>query len=160
MKTAQIAVTTMHREYLPQVLAIEKSNSQKANPVGGVWRQQDFINVLAHTDHNGIVAWKGKKIVGFAIYCLYINKIHIANMAVHADHIEEGIGSQLIMKLKAKLKPKHRTSLEIDIRESNLHAQLWLRTRGFKAFHVERNWYEHPEKEDCYKFQYKLEELC
>lgn len=154
----KITLTAMHREYLTQVLAIEKSNSQESNPLGGSWTKKDFLDVLAIPSHHGIVAWKGSKIVGFVIYCLSMDKIFVANLAVHADHLNEGIGSQLVMKLKSKLRPKRRVSLEIDIRESNLRAQLFLRGRGFKAVCVCRNWFEQPRKEDCYKFQYKLEE--
>lgn len=158
--TPKITLTALHREYLPQVLVIEKSNSQEANPLGGAWSKEDFMQVLAIPSHHGIVAWRGSKIVGFAVYCLSMDKIHIANMAVHADYLNESVGSQLIMKLKAKLRPKRRVSLEIDIRESNLRAQLFLRSRGFKAICVCRNWYEKPRKEDCYKFQFKLEDEC
>lgn len=160
MLTTKASVTALHRDYLPQVLAIEKVNSQESNPLEGAWKGKDFKEVLAQPNHQGIVAWQGTKIVGFAIYCLSLDKIHIANMAVHPDYLRQGIGSQLLMKLKAKLRLKRRTSLEIDIRESNLHAQLFLRGRGFKAICVCRNWYEEPRKEDAYKFQYKLEEEC
>lgn len=161
MKTlVRPSITVLHREYLPQVMAIEKINSHESNPLLGAWKCEDFYEVLSQPNHQGIVAWKGNKIVGFAIYCLSIDMIHIANMAVHSDYLKQGVGTQLLIKLNSKLKPKRRTTLEIDIRESNLHAQLFLRGRGFKAICVCRNWYEEPRKEDCYKFQYKLEEEC
>lgn len=159
MKTLmqETSITALHREYLPQVMEIEEGNSLESNPLAGKWKRKDFLEVLAHPNHQGMVAWSGKKIVGFAIYSLSYEKIHICNMAVHPDYLNQGIGSQIIMKFKSKLRPKRRTSIDIDIRESNLRAHLFLRNRGFKAICVCRNWYEAPCKEDAYKFQYKLE---
>lgn len=158
LTTPPVSITALHREYLPQIMAIEESNSMESNPVAGTWSKKDFMEVLACPTHRGIVAWRGGKIIGFAIYCLSHDKIHVANFAVHANFINQGVGSQIINKLKGNLKARRRVSLEIDIRESNLRAQLFLKGHGFRAFCVCRNWFENPRQEDAYKFRYKLEE--
>ena len=155
-KTDNVVVTVLRREYLSQVLEIEESNSQQTNPATGVWTKEDFCFVLAKPNYQGIVAWQGKKIVGFAVYSLSKNKIYIFNMGVHIEHLNQGVCSEIITRLKNKLGSNHCVHLETDVRESNLSTQLFLRKKGFKAIKVVRNWYAQP-SEDAYRFQYELE---
>jgi ribosomal-protein-alanine N-acetyltransferase len=160
--TAVVDTRTMQPSDLNAVLAIEENNGPKSNPMGGAWTKEDFCSVLQAANHAGLLVTvtqnRRTKIVGFAIYCMMPDKIHVCNLAIHKDYERRGLASLMIGKLKDKLRPGKRTSLEFDIRESNLHAQLYLKKQGFRAISVIRNWYEHPEREDAYKFQYKLPE--
>jgi len=165
MKTTTVVSTetrTMQPSDLGQVMVIEDTNGPRSNPMGGAWTKEDFCAVLQAANHQGIVALMKQnrkyKIVGFAVYCLLADKIHVCNMAVHPEHQGQGVGTMLIDRLKDKLaRSGRRKALEFDIRESNLPAQLYLKGRGFRAISVVRNWYEQPVREDAYKFQFKLE---
>lgn len=155
-------IRTMQPVDLLQVMSIEELNGHGSNPATGRWDEADFRQVLMVPKHQGIVALEGERIIGFAIYCLMDDKIHICNMAVRPRYARNGVGTEMINKLVARAKKKNRNLLEIDIRESNLGAQIFLRNMGFKAIHVVRGWYEtsvlnESIREDAYKFQLILE---
>lgn len=147
------------KQHLPGVLDIESLNSACASPVAGQWTEEDFCYVMSQPNHLGVVAVDNyDTVVGFAIYQLADDKIHICNMAVHPDYIRMGVGTLLLNKLKSKLRKDRREKLEIDVRETNMTACRFLSSQGFKATDVIRNWYETPQYEDAYKFQYLIKE--
>lgn len=147
------------KEHLSGVLDIEAVNSHMASPVSGQWTEEDFCYVMGQPNHLGLVAIDNNElVVGFAIYQLSEDKIHICNMAVHPDYTRMGIGTLLLNKLKSKLRNNRREKLETDVRETNMRACYFLRSQGFKATDVIRNWYETPQYEDAYKFQYLIKE--
>jgi ribosomal-protein-alanine N-acetyltransferase len=56
-----------------------------------------------------------------------------------------------------KLSAHRRTRLTCEVRETNLTAQLFLKSLGFKATRVIRNFYK-DFNEDAYHMQYRLNE--
>jgi [ribosomal protein S18]-alanine N-acetyltransferase len=148
----------MIRKDLPEVLDIENRNSGRSHNVNGIWAEEDFTAFLRQSNAIGMVAVAEEKVVGFMLYQLFPDRIHIFNLVVNPDNAHEGVGTALVDRLKAKLSSYRRTMLEIDIRESNLGACLWLKKLDFKAVQVIRDWYQAPELEAAYKFRYTLEE--
>lgn len=150
-----VNVRWMIKKDLDQVLNIEDSNSQLPSPVGK-WRKRDFLAILGDKSNVGIVAEHNDNVVGFSVYNIQPDKLHIWNMAVDKDHEGRGVGVQIIDKLKSKLQYDRRRILEIDVREYNLHAQLFLKKCGFLAVETVPGWYEEPRLEDAYKFRFTL----
>ncbi len=151
-----LEICPMTRSDLQQVVGIENRNSSFSSPLTGAWTTEDFMEVLRKPNNKGIVAVQNDTVLGFAVYSLLPGKIYICNLSVDTDCVRTKIGTQLITKLKSKLVPKRRDILEIDVRESNLTAQLFLRKMNFRAVQVIRNWYEQPIKEDAYKFRLEI----
>lgn len=147
-------IMTLHRENLTEVLEIENANSQEANPLSGRWTKKDFKSVMQTPNHEGLVVWRQNKIVAFAVYCIEGDKIHICNMAVHPNFLQQKIGTEIINRFKFLLQSKRKQAIEIDLRETNLRGQLFLRANKFRAIGVIRDWYEGPRCEDAYKFQF------
>ncbi len=102
-----------------------------------------------------MVAEQGENVVGFMIYELHKNKLHILNFAVHPGYRRLGVGMQMVAKLISKLSSHRRTRITLEVRETNLTAQLFFRTQGFKAVRVLRTFYE-DSGEDAYLLQYRL----
>ena len=65
-----------------------------------------------------------------------------------------GIGSQMIRKLIGKLSSQRRSRIMLEVRETNLAAQLFFRENGFRAVSVLREYYEDT-PEDAYVMQYR-----
>ena len=154
-----IHVRWMIRRDLDQVLKIEKENGQLASPVGE-WSEEDFIAILGQSKNIGLVAVDEKDhayVRGFCVYNVQEDRFHIFNMAVEKKYENRGIGAQIIAKLKNKCSPSRRRMLEIDVRESNLDAQLFLRKQDFLAVEIIHKWYEQPIQEDAYRFRYTVE---
>jgi ribosomal-protein-alanine N-acetyltransferase len=102
-----------------------------------------------------MVAEQGEKVVGFMIYELHKNKLHILNFAVHPGYRRAGVGIQMVNKLVSKLSSHRRTRITLEVRETNLTAQLFFRSQGFKAVKVLRAYYE-DSGEDAFQMQYRL----
>ena len=58
-------------------------------------------------------------------------------------------------KLVSKLSSHRRTRITLEVRETNLAAQLFFRTQGFRAVRVLRSFYE-DSGEDAFLMQYRL----
>src|SRR5262249_23385369 len=93
--------------------------------------------------------------VGFMIYELHKAKLHILNFAVHPDWRRLGVGSQMVAKLIGKLSSHRRTRITLEVRETNLAAQLFFSKQGFRAIKVLRAYYE-DSGEDAFLMQYRF----
>jgi ribosomal-protein-alanine N-acetyltransferase len=88
------------------------------------------------------------------IYELTKTRIRVLNFAVAAAYRRQGVGSQMLAKLIGKLSPQRRTRITLEVRETNLAAQLFFRANQFRAVSVLRNFYDDT-PEDAYLFQYR-----
>ena len=137
----------MIRRDMPEVLAIEAASFEFP------WLEDDFINCLRQRNSIGMVAEHDEKIVGFMNYELAKNRIHVLNFAVDPKMRRCGVGAQMVCKLKDKLSTQRRTRLLLEVRETNLTAQLFFHECGLRAISILKNYYEDAQ-EDAYLMQY------
>ena len=97
---------------------------------------EDFVRCLRQRNCIGMVAEYEDRVVGFMIYELHKSRIHVLNFAVAAAYQRHGVGSQMVAKLIAKLSPQRRSRIILEVRETNLAAQLFFRENGFRAISV------------------------
>jgi ribosomal-protein-alanine N-acetyltransferase len=64
------------------------------------------------------------------------------------------VGSQMVRKLASKLSRDRRSRIMLEIRETNLSAQLFFREAGFRAISVLRAFYDDT-PEDAYLMQFR-----
>ncbi|MBN2475338.1 MAG: ribosomal protein S18-alanine N-acetyltransferase [Pirellulales bacterium] len=138
----------MIRRDMPEVLGIEQEGFEFP------WLEEDFIRCLRQRNCIGMVAEHEDRVVGFMIYELHKNRIHVLNFAVAVDFRRRGVGSQMVAKLVAKLSSQRRSRIMLEVRETNLAAQLFFRENGFRAVSVLRSYYEDT-PEDAYIMQYR-----
>ena len=139
----RVHIRWMIRRDMPEVLQTEQESFEFS------WTEEDFLRCLRQRNCIGMVAEQGEKVVGFMIYELHKNKLHILNFAVHPSCRRLGVGAQMTAKLVSKLSSHRRTRITLEVRETNLVAQLFFRTQGFRAVKVLRNYYE-DSQEDAY----------
>jgi ribosomal-protein-alanine N-acetyltransferase len=137
----------MIRRDMPQVLEIE--STRQLSP----WMEDDFLRVLRQRNCIGMVAESDDRIVGYMIYELNKYKLQILNFAVHPEHRRRSIASQMAAKLIGKLSSHRRTKITLSVRESNLSAQLFFRSCGFKAMEIAHDHFEDT-CEDAYVMHY------
>ena len=142
----RVHIRWMIRRDMPEVLGIEGESFQFP------WSEDDFIRCLRQRNCIGMVCEYDAKVVGFMIYELHKNRLHILNFAVHQQLRRKGIGTQMIRKLIGKLSPQRRSRIMLEVRETNLAAQLFFRDIGFRAISLLRNFYEDT-TEDAYLMQ-------
>ena len=126
----RVHVRWMIRRDMPEVLAIERRSFEFP------WVDEDFIRCLRQRNCIGMAAEHEDRVVGFMIYELLKTRIHVLNFAVDRHYQRRGVGSQMLAKLVAKLSPQRRNRIVLEVRETNLAAQLFFRENGFRAcFH-------------------------
>jgi len=78
----------------------------------------------------------------------------VLNFAVSPRQRRCGIGTQMIAKLVGKLSSQRRSRITLEVRETNLAAQLFFRDTGFRAVSVLRQFYADT-PEDAYLMHYR-----
>jgi ribosomal-protein-alanine N-acetyltransferase len=147
----RVHIRWMIRRDMPEVLAIEHASFEFP------WCEEEFLRVLRQRNCIGMVAELSDRIVGFMIYELHRNKIHVLDFATHPDIRRQGAGRQMIDKLVSKLSAQRRNRIGLYLRETNLPAQLFFRAVGFRAVEVVREHF--PDTgEDAYGMLYLLNE--
>ena len=143
-----VHIRWMIRRDMPEVLDIESTSFEFP------WTEDDFIRCLRQRNCIGMVAEHEERVVGFMIYELHKNQLHILNFAVHTDFQRRGVGRQMVSKLMGKLSPQRRNRILLEVRETNLPAQIFFRDMGFRAVTVLRDFYDDT-TEDAYLMQYR-----
>jgi ribosomal-protein-alanine N-acetyltransferase len=82
--------------------------------------------------------------------------LHVLNFSVCPAEKRSKIGTAMVEKLKSKLSRQRRNRVVLEIRETNLDAQLFFRKQGFLALSVLRDFYEDT-VEDAYLMQFRCE---
>jgi len=131
-KTATyVQIRWMLRPDLHRVLDIEFESFEDP------YTEEQFLTILRQSTSVALVAEVDDKIVGFILYELrHPKRMDILDLAVAHEYRRKRIGTQLITKLQSKLHPMRRTSILVDVRETNLPAQLFFRENGFECVKV------------------------
>lgn len=139
-----VHIRWMIRRDMAEVLAIEEESFEFP------WTADDFKRCLRQRHVMPMVAEHKERVVGFMIYELHKRRFHLLNVAVHPEYRRRLVGSQLIQSVTKKLSPQRRTRVEGLVRETNLAAQLFLRSMAFRAVATARGAYDDT-TEDAYQ---------
>lgn len=150
---ARVHIRWMIRRDMAEVLQTEQLS------FGFSWSEEDFLRCLRQRNCIGMVAEHGEKVVGFMIYELHKNRLHILNFAVHPGWRRLTVGAQMVSKLISKLSSHRRTRITLEVRETNLAAQLFFRRQEFRALRVLRNFYE-DSGEDAFLMEYRFGDVA
>jgi ribosomal-protein-alanine N-acetyltransferase len=145
---APVHIRWMIRRDMAEVLQIEDRSFEFS------WSEEDFIRCLRQRNCIGMIAEHSERVVGFMIYELHRNRLHVLNFAVHPDFRRRQVGTQMLRKLVSKLSPQRRSRIMLEVRETNLDAQLFFRDLGFRAVSLLRDFYEDT-TEDAYLMQFR-----
>jgi len=144
----RVHIRWMIRRDMPEVLAIESRGFEFP------WSEEGFINCLRQRNCIGMVAEHDERVVGFMVYELSKTRIRVLNFAVAESFRRRGAGSQMMSKLIGKLSTQRRSRITLEVRETNLAAQLFFRAVGFRAVSVLRQFYADT-PEDAYLMHYR-----
>lgn len=121
------------------------------------WTEEDFLGCLRQRNCIGMVAEHEQQIVGFMVYELHKSRLSILNFAVASEARRQQVGAQMAQKLIDKLSQQRRNEIVLEVRETNLDAQLFFSRFDFKAVSILRNHYDDT-TEDAYVMRYRLQE--
>ena len=146
-----VHIRWMIRRDMTEVLDIEQASFEFP------WLEEDFLRCLRQRNCIGMVAEYDERVVGFMVYELHKDQLHVLNFSVRPDVRRRGIGQQMVNKLIGKLSRKGRYRIVLEIRETNLAAQMFFKNLGFRAVSVLRDYYDDT-VEDAYVMQYRYAE--
>lgn len=144
----RVSVRYMIRRDWPEVLAIESQSFEFP------WSEQDFQNCLCQRNVDERVAEHNDLVVGFMIYEFNKTRIQVLNFAVGGGSRRRGVGTQMMQKLIDKLSSQGRNRILVEVRETNVTAQLFFKAMGFRAISILRGRYKDT-TEDAYLMQYR-----
>ena len=139
-------VRWMIRDDLKYVVAIEKESYP--NP----WSEKDFIHSLRQRNIIGKVVEVDGEVCGFMVYEVNKGGFRVLNIAVAPKYRRIGVGRMMAKHLFAKLNNDRRTYVELEVRETNLDAQLFFRSVGFRALRTLKDRWD-DSNEDAYLFR-------
>jgi ribosomal-protein-alanine N-acetyltransferase len=127
------------------LLDIEYTAWEEPKPVS------DLKKTMAKVTTVTLVAVHGKTVVGFAVVSVSDSRIHVLDLAVHEEHRLCGVGTELVGYLKSQLVPGGTLKkIVLEVTESNVAAQLFLRSTGLRCEKILRGHFS--DGEDCYVF--------
>ena len=144
-----VQIRWLIRRDMPDVLAIEQASFEYA------WSEEDFLACLRQRNCIGMVAERDGKIVGFMIYELHKARLRLLNFAVAPEARRQNVGGQMVRRLIDKLSQQRRKEIVLEVRETNLAAQLFFKRLGFLALGVLRDRYDDT-TEDAYLMRYLM----
>lgn len=121
----------MLRKDLSRILGIESTAYDLP------WSEEDFLSRLRNHNTIGMVVEYNHAIVGYVIYQIICEKLILLNLTISTSFHRQGFGTQLMEKMKQKLK-YGRHKILIDVNEYNLDAQLFLRNCGFVCVGIKK----------------------
>jgi ribosomal-protein-alanine N-acetyltransferase len=128
-----------------QVLQIERENF--ACP----WDVVDFAKHLQHGYVQCVRNITAGIVVGYLCVSPRKHSWHIDTISVRSDYQRRRLATGLIDNFLARLKPNERR-LTAHVSDKNLHAQLFLRSLGFKATKIVRGYFD--DGSDAYLFSF------
>ena len=146
-----VHIRWMIRRDMAEVLDIEQASFEFP------WLEEDFLRCLRQRNCIGMVAEFDERVVGFMVYELHKDQLHVLNFSVRPDVRRRGVGQQMVNKLVGKLSRRGRNRIGLEIRETNLAAQMFFKNLDFRAISVLRDYYDDT-VEDAYVMQYRFEE--
>ncbi len=154
--TQTIHIRWMITRDLPEVLRIEEDSF-----LWDAWTEGDFLRRMRERNCIAMVAEYGpdedNKVVGFMVYEFHKTYLVVLNFAVSPRYRRLGVGAELAAKLIGKLSADRRKRIMVNVRETNLTAQLFFRSQGFWAARVLRRFYQ-TTGEDAYRMCYRYRE--
>lgn len=138
-------VTRMSSHHLPSVLELERYTQD-------AWDQDDFSRCLWNPICGGLVVQDSGKVVGYSTFEYTSSALRVFKILVDSEHRRQGLGTQIINYYKSQL-TEIWCRLKMDVRESNLDAQLFLKQNGFQAIQIIDGAYPDT-PESAYSFEY------
>jgi [ribosomal protein S18]-alanine N-acetyltransferase len=148
-KSDDVQIRWLIRRDMDEVLAIERGSFQYP------WTEEEFLCCLRQRNCIGTVAETQFHVQGFMLYELQKQSLRLLNFAVSPDSRCKGVGSQMVQRLVDKLEQQRRHQIFLEVRETNVPAQLFFSKRGFRAISVLKNHYDDT-REDAYLMRYRI----
>lgn len=132
----------MRMDELPEVMEVERRAF--AHP----WSAELLRRELTHDWSTILLALEGGRIVGFVIFWVVVDEIHVLNVAVDPVHRRRGIARLLLAELLERGRASGLSMATLEVRRSNEPALALYAALGFRNVGVRKGYYV-EEREDA-----------
>lgn len=133
-KCADPSVRSMRPEDRADVLRIEEASAPDA------WTADVLDRWLANGASGHILEREGR-CVGFFLVLLARDHLHLVNLAVAPEKRRRGIATLALQKIENIAWAYGLPRIQLEVRETNLAAQLLYRRSGYRAVEIVRSYY-------------------
>lgn len=128
---ARVTLRPFEETDIPAVLELEHASFSDA------WSETMFRDELAAPGRRWIVAESDGALVGYGGIAALADEAHVMNLAVHADHRGQGIGRQLLLRLRQEATELDTRIITLECRAGNaaaigLYESLGMKTAGVR----------------------------
>lgn len=147
---ARLEIRRMRPEDLDELMVIERDAFRHP------WSRELFRRELEHDWSTILVAVEpltsapggSERLVGFLIYWLVHDEVHVLNVAVALEHRRKGIARLLMAETEKRAQEAHASLMTLEVRRSNVAALDLYREFDFRAVGVRPHYYV-DENEDA-----------
>ena len=132
----------MQMDELPEVMEVERRAF--AHP----WSAELLRRELTHDWSTILLALEGGRVVGFVIFWVVVDEIHVLNVAVDPVHRRRGIARILLAELLDRGRANGLSMATLEVRRSNEAALALYAGLGFRNVGVRKGYYV-EEREDA-----------
>jgi [ribosomal protein S18]-alanine N-acetyltransferase len=140
-RSAEPGVRSMRPDDLAAVMRIEEASFPDA------WTIDVLYRFLANGASGHVLEREGR-CVGFFLVGLAGDHLHLVNLAVAPEERRRGLATLALQKIEKIAWAYGLPRVELEVRETNLAAQLLYRRNGYRAVAILRSYYR---DEDGYK---------
>lgn len=148
------------KKTLPEEQLAEKiwMISEEGYEHGSPWSVKQFSVDLAQPISDYLVLIEEGQWIGFISYQLVLDEAEITHVVIRKDFQHQSYGSQLLKQLIQRLTQIDVSQLFLEVRESNINAQVLYKKKGFEIINRRKKYYSHP-KEDGLVMCLKMKEV-
>jgi len=137
-----VLIEPMRRRDLGQVLAIENVSYPKPWTTG-VFESE--IELSRAGERYYLVARREGRVAGYAGVMFVVGDAHVTNIACAPQHHRTGVATRLLAELAWVAIDRECQALTLEVRSSNVGAQVLYRNFGFAPVGVRQKYYENVE---------------
>ncbi len=135
-----LRVRRMAREDLDRVAEIE------ARSFPTPWSRRMLEAELGREWSTALVAAqarpdRGDSVIGFALFWTVVDEVHVLDLAVDPSHLRRGVASLLVSAMLAEAREEGARLVSLEVRRSNVAAQILYRRHGFRPTGVRPRYY-------------------
>jgi [ribosomal protein S18]-alanine N-acetyltransferase len=121
---------------IPAIMAIELASFSSP------WPEEAMIEELDVREWSRVrVVDRGGAVVGFMIYWVVVDELHLLNLAVHPDHRREGVAGLLVAELIEAARKERCRGITLEVRTRNTPARKLYERAGFLQAGLRRGYY-------------------
>lgn len=141
-KKADIAIEFMKKEDLDQILVIEQASFSMP------WSKNLFLSEFRSLNVSTLLVAladaPGRAVIGYLVYWLIEDELHILNLAVSPLRRRQGTARKLVLAALKRGWQKGAKRAFLEVRVSNAAAQKLYLELGFTGISVRRDYYDEP----------------